>query len=262
MIFIQRGMEPEILNTQGKAHASELCTAYERDADSYDKGKLAFDFDSDIYGHATVKTALNEMQNGKCCFCESKIMHISFGDVEHYRPKAGYKQAALEKKLKKPGYYWLAYNWENLLLCCERCNRQYKKNLFPLLHPENRARNHGDDITAETPLLINPAEIDPQEHIGFRNEIPHAIENNLYGKTTIKILALAREDLNEQRRTKLAQLIALYNIVNIAEARPHDQELKVLADQAKQLLGHAALPNAEYSAMAKFMGFSPTIAQA
>ena len=48
-----------------------------------------FEFDSSVYGHKTVKKALIEAQHGKCCFCEAKVVHISYGDVEHFRPKGG-----------------------------------------------------------------------------------------------------------------------------------------------------------------------------
>lgn len=250
MIFIERGMEPEILKTQGKAKTAELCAAHER-------GESEFDFDGGLYGHATVKDALKDMQHGKCCFCESKLTHICFGDVEHYRPKAGYKQTAREK-LKKPGYYWLAYDWNNLLFCCERCNRQYKKNLFPLADAGTRAKTHRDDIAAESPLLINPAELDPKEHIGFREEIPYAIRNSQYGKKTIEILALDREDLNESRRTRLKLLKQLFDLVRLADLRPNDQEFQAEANKARKLLEHFILPEAEYSAMTNSIGYLAT----
>jgi uncharacterized protein (TIGR02646 family) len=254
MIFIKRSAEPEILRTQGKTQASDLCAAYNLDAENYDKGKRAFEFDNDIYAHQAVKDALNKMQHGKCCFCESKLMHITFGDVEHYRPKAGYKQTAREK-LKKPGYYWLAYEWENLLLCCERCNRQHKKNLFPLLHPEKRARSHRDDVIEEMPLMINPADIDPQDHIGFRDEIPYATNDKPYGKVTIAILKLDREDLSERRREKLSHIKTLLDIIKSAENYPDQRDLMQLAEEAKQVLPKFMEPNAEYSAMAKAFCF-------
>ena len=55
----------------------------------------------------SVKDALREAQHGKCAFCESKISHIAHGDVEHFRPKAGYRQNP-EDPLVQPGYYWLS----------------------------------------------------------------------------------------------------------------------------------------------------------
>lgn len=245
MIFIHRTEEPEILANKGNAEQLALCDAYEQ-------GKRKFDFKSGIYGHETVKNALIAMQHDKCCFCESKITHISYGDVEHYRPKGGYKQDDSEP-LQPLGYYWLAYTWDNLLLSCTLCNQQYKKNLFPLLDSDKRARNHHDEIATEQPLLINPSVVNPQEHIGFREEIPYAINGSVYGQTTIDALGLDREALNEVRRAKLNLIVGLFNVVISANKHPDDLELKKLADELKPLLEQAALPTAEYSSMVSAM---------
>ncbi len=246
MIFIQRGAEPEILNLVGQDKIRALC-------EEYNQGKRIFksdSFDSKVSGHQTVKQALILMQHGKCCFCESKILHIAPGDVEHYRPKAGYRQNS-EDAMQKPGYYWLAYAWDNLLLSCERCNRQYKKNLFPLLHPEKRAQCHKDDVCIETPLLINPTITDPKNHIGFRDEIPYPIDNSPYGKTSIAVLGLDREELNEIRRGKLNILKRLLSVIELAEEKVNQENMNLLAEaeKARQFLHTAELPQAEYSAM-------------
>src|SRR6476661_10679447 len=117
---------PFILSTKGKAARAAL-------EQRYNAGEREFtskDFNSGIYGDKEVKETLIAVQDYKCCFCESKIGHIAYGDVEHYRPKAGWVQD--EEPINKPGYYWLAYEWDNLLLSCEKCNQRYKKNYFPL----------------------------------------------------------------------------------------------------------------------------------
>jgi uncharacterized protein (TIGR02646 family) len=242
MIFIKRSAEPEILFQPGQAKAKALCK-------EYDQGNRSFDFDNAVYGHHTVKQALILMQHGKCCYCESKILHTGPGDVEHYRPKAGYQQNSKDA-MQKPGYYWLAYSWDNLLLSCERCNRHYKKNLFPLLHSEKRAKSHIDDVCIETPLLINPTLMEPKNHIGFRDEIPYPIDDSIYGKTTIEALGLNREVLNEVRRTKLEELKNLVDLIKLSESRPNQEDLKQLADKAYHKLQKDISPNAEYSAMA------------
>jgi hypothetical protein len=41
----------------------------------------------------------------------------------HYRPKGGFRQRR-SGVLKVPGYYWLAYDWRNLLVSCAVCNRR------------------------------------------------------------------------------------------------------------------------------------------
>ncbi len=83
---------PAVLASKGKVETDKNCAAYEADPAVYDSGAETFNFDSGIYGHESVKAALIQTQNKKCCFCESKITHIAYGDVEHFRPKAGYRQ--------------------------------------------------------------------------------------------------------------------------------------------------------------------------
>ena len=61
--------------------------------------------------------------------------------------------------MEQPGYFWLAYVWENLFFACQLCNQTFKQNLFPLANPtKRRARSHMDDLSAEEPLLIHPAD--------------------------------------------------------------------------------------------------------
>jgi uncharacterized protein (TIGR02646 family) len=241
MIFIQRTNEPEVLKTTGQAEQLALCAQFEQ-------GNYDFDFKSSIYGHNAVKTVLRTMQHDKCCFCEAKITHISYGDVEHYRPKGGHQQNESDK-LTKPGYYWLAYTWSNLLFCCSLCNQQHKKNLFPLKNPASRARSHHDDVAAEEPFLINPSVLNPQDYIGFRNEIPYPIDNHVYGKTTIAVLGLDRETLNETRRSKLALIKNLLDFIAVAAEQPENHELQQLAEQTKQNLKQQTALTAEFSAM-------------
>ena len=123
--------------------------------------------DSKIYGHEDVKNALRKLQQGICCYCESYYEGTTFGDVEHYRPKGFYQQHKSDKQ-HRPGYYWLAYKWENLMYACEKCNRTYKKNYFPLKDPSKRFDKDLRNISQEEPLLINPyEEKNPERHLTF-----------------------------------------------------------------------------------------------
>src|SRR5947207_120084 len=114
MIRIAKPTAPEVLLTRGISATDALCTAHER-------GNELPEFNASIYAHETVKDALRHAQLEKCAFCESLITHISPGDVEHFRPKAGYRQHESDE-LRRPGYYWLAYTWANLFLACSICN--------------------------------------------------------------------------------------------------------------------------------------------
>ena len=240
-------LAPTILLSTGKTRRTRLCSLYSLHPEDYNTGALNFSFDSTIYGHATVKQALVAAQLNKCAFCESKIGFD--GDVEHFRPKAGCRQGAGEP-LIKPGYYWLAYDWDNLLFACPICNQRFKQNYFPLADPAHRARSHKDDISEEAPLFINPAERNPEDHIAFRQEIPYAIDGNEYGKATISALGLGREILNERRRDRLKDLAILHDLVAL-EGENSKPEFQQLIAKAKALLEKAVSDSGEFAAMAR-----------
>jgi uncharacterized protein (TIGR02646 family) len=227
---------PAVLVTKGKSKRRAHVAAYNR-------GIREFTFDAKIYGHKTVKETLIKAQHDKCFLCESKITHISFGDVEHFRPKAAYRQSA-GGPLQKPGYYWLAYDWSNLFLACQLCNQLFKKNLFPLADPSARAVSHRDKTEREQPLFIDPSIDDPEKYISFRREVPYPINDNPRGKAVIKALGLARPKLNEKRLERYRMLEQLYLIAFRVPLIPE-------SERARELLAEAELNNAEYTSMAR-----------
>lgn len=237
---------PRVLATRGRAKRAEMEAAYAAAPAEYDARRLRFAFDSGIYGHPTVKRALVEAQHSKCCFCESKVGMD--GDVEHYRPKAGFSQGA-GRRIEGPGYYWLAYEWSNLLLSCSICNQRFKRSLFPLTDPATRARSPRDDTSREAPLFVDPTDTDPEEHIGFRREIPYPVDGCPRGAATIRALGLDRESLNERRRDKLAHLKMLNDIVQMEPAASAEW-LRIIED-AKQLLALAVSDAGEFSSMVR-----------
>jgi uncharacterized protein (TIGR02646 family) len=239
---------PAILLSRGSRKRTGHCDDYLLHKAEYDAGKRTFAFDAAIYGSETVKHALIKAQHGKCCFCERKTGQD--GDVEHFRPKAGYRQTP-KGPLLRPGYYWLAYDWDNLLLACSACNQRHKRNLFPLTDPDQRATSHTDDVTQEAPLFLQPAQQDPELHIGFRKEIPYAINGSPTGKATIKALGLDRELLNEVRRDRLAELIFLRKVVGQEAKLSASAEGKQIVQDAKTFLSMAVTDVGEFAAMAR-----------
>jgi uncharacterized protein (TIGR02646 family) len=205
-------------------------------------GERTFTFDSSIYGAKSVKNALVKAQQGKCAFCESQVRHIAHGDVEHYRPKGGVRQREADP-LDQPGYFWLAYGWENLFFACQLCNQSFKKNLFPLADPTRRARSHLDDLAAEQPMLIHPADEEPSALIGFREEMAFPIDDDPRGRTTIEVLGLNREELAEFRLDHLESFRLLRQALPLLPADSAEaQEIQALFEQA-------VLPRAQYSSM-------------
>lgn len=254
MIQFNRPPAPNVLVEDGKNATDKLCKAHETDED-YRTGKKRFQFEArkhgkHLYAHDEVKQALRAAQYDKCAFCESKITHISFGDIEHFRPKGGWKQHANDD-LTQPGYYWLAYAWDNLLLSCQLCNERFKENLFPLDKPENRVRSHLEDLSKEKPLLIDPSAENPARWIGFHGpepECPHPVRNSKKGKTTIEVFGLDREELVELRRARLNDFKILLELRDSLRASddPAAEHHRVRIDR---LIAERTHCSAEYSAM-------------
>ena len=143
------------------------------------------DVSSEIYGADDVRTQLMCDQYDKCAYCETNVTK-RYNDVEHFRPKKT--------------YYWLGHDWRNLLYSCDLCNRTYKNDKFPL--SDELQRNLANkDISRENPLIINPYEDIPLDHLCFREyilvpRVTNGIED-IKGKTTIALFHL--NDRNERR---------------------------------------------------------------
>jgi len=133
-------------------------------------------FTYQAYGASEVKSALTAMTGGKCAYCEADYDATQPNDVEHFRPKGAIDTDAGRIK---PGYWWLAATWDNLLPSCIRCNRKEnqllydgtalssgKANLFPLVDETKRASAIGEEAH-EDPLLIDPCREDPAIHLRF-----------------------------------------------------------------------------------------------
>ena len=233
---------PAVLITNGNPEIENLKARY----DAGEREFMSTDFHNTIYGHTDVKEALINLQDGKCAFCESKIRHISHGDVEHYRPKTGWVQD--QEALNKPGYYWLAYDWSNLILSCQICNQRHKKNYFPLVDPSQRVLSHNSDLHSELPVFIHPVFENPQLGIGFKEEIPVALNGSSRGKATIEKLGLDRETLNDMRRSELNILRALYEVASLFPLIPEDKCEAAWA-KVRKIHDECLLDNHQYSSM-------------
>jgi uncharacterized protein (TIGR02646 family) len=250
VIRIQKPSVPPLkLAQDGKKKRRSHSSSYSKNPIAYQSGEKRFEFDDDIYAHATVKQALMSAQHHKCCFCERKIG--TDGDVEHFRPKQAYRQQK-SQPLQRPGYYWLAYEWENLYLACTGCNQRHKQNLFPLQDPTQRAIDHHHPIETEQPLFIDPGKDEPETMIGFRGAMAYALDENSRAKETIENLKLNQRSLPEIRLAKLQMLKRLWQIVEIAARQLDNLELQVLAGEAKTEMEKAIRENAEFASAVRW----------
>ncbi len=249
MIRIVKPAAPSVLITKGQVAAQGHCDSYDTHAD-YRQGTISFVFFDTIYAHDDVKAALRTAQQDKCAFCESKVSHIAYGDIEHFRPKGGYRQRESDE-LEQPGYYWLAYDWTNLFFSCQLCNQRFKKNLFPLRNPNHRARSHRDDVSREKPLLLDPARDSPKKHLTYTDEMVRALDQR--GTVTIEVLGLNRPELVEQRLERLRMLKLVKDCRRSIEQkpRPHSTQDRETIAKCNRALKDAILAEAEYAAMAR-----------
>lgn len=185
--------------------------------------------ESRLYRHKNIKSTYFFSKNapfyGKCAYCECPILDFQHGDIEHFRPKAGitdeYDQKIVLKDEKgnavvdkdgkakpHPGYYWLGYDWRNLIPSCVVCNQPTagnlgKRNRFPVI--SSHAQSPGDEIS-EKPLLINPAsgkeDDDPEKHLFVDISTGFMGHHSDRGEMCIRVFGLNdRDQLIAARKT-------------------------------------------------------------
>lgn len=169
------------------------------------------------YRHRQVQDALERMFHGKCAYCESRVTHVSFAHIEHYRPRSMFPA--------------LTFDWGNLLLSCPVCNSsRYKGDKFP--------------ETSEGGPLVNPCADDPAAHFTFHYDHT-ALLASIYGVTsrglvTERLLGLNRPELRSHRSKQIQRLAVL------AEKATTDPRAQQLLDVARQ-------DDAEYAAFARVL---------
>lgn len=186
----------------------------EQEARKQPPGKMSFK----AYKDASVREALDQLFQGKCAYCESLLRGSQPGDVEHYRPKGivHVHDSTTGRTEEKSGYYWLAADWNNLLLSCADCNRPRvqqgrdlkrrkmgKANLFPLADEARRALGPAQ-LAGEDPLLLDPCKDDPDEHLAFTDDAyiePRFLLDTFSSKgvATIQVCSLDRFALAQAR---------------------------------------------------------------
>ncbi len=172
-------------------------------------------FASNYYREGSFE-ALKIIYNRKCAFCETDTSVGASLRVDHFRPKAFVKD-----ENSHLGYYWLGYEWSNLILICEKCNRA-KSNKFPIapdgarvfepiLDENGRVSQQHQLMTSqhflnEKALLLNPELDEVEKHfiINSKGEWKPLTKN---AQETELICKLNREELQYKRRTKIMRFV-------------------------------------------------------
>jgi len=158
-----------------------------------------------------VEDQLAKAYHYKCAYCE----RICKSDIEHYRPKKAVDEAG-----DHPGYYWLCYEWTNLLPACITCNREGSKhNHFPVLGkrvyapvllPGNQlaldtCKVYNSPLIEERPYLLHPEVDHPEDYFSFAVDPSGAgiritgVDSEGRGERTIAICKLNRKELTLER---------------------------------------------------------------
>lgn len=118
-----------------------------------------------------IRQKLERMAPGSslCMYCE-----VSVGNaIEHFWPREKY-----------PGR---AFTWENYLWSCSICNGDHKGSRFP-------RDEHG------APLLVNPAEEDPRDHLELSPTTGKLIGVTRKGEKTVETLGFDRRGYLDRAR--------------------------------------------------------------
>jgi hypothetical protein len=165
---------------------------------------------------SATRDQLNLFYKQKCGYCEK----FCKAEIEHYRPKKG-----VNEDPGHGGYYWLCYEWTNLIPSCRYCNTEGGKgNQFPVLGSRvnappfaggaldrQKCLAHENPLHDEKPFLLHP-EIDHPELFlectvsADKSGIDlFGIDGEGRGEKTIGICNLNRADLAIDRRSVVVQ---------------------------------------------------------
>jgi hypothetical protein len=163
---------------------------------------------------------------GKCAYCETYLTHFQNPDVEHFRPKLGVtdeKDVAVTidygwGSVTHLGYFWLAYDWRNLLPSCVKCNQASdiagekigKHNRFPVTGSHARSDT---EVGTEQPLLLHPVHDEPEKHLRVNTSdgMMEPRDGSRRGLMTIHVFGLnVRDQLKERRYAKVLEVKALF----------------------------------------------------
>lgn len=205
MIRLRKSQQPESLKKGALAWTKELLRL--RAQNAVVPADLARK-----YNQPDVKAAATRDSFSKCIYCESKVLHVSFGDIEHIKPKKTYPE--------------FAYDWDNLGLVCTKCNN-----------------SKGDQYDEAVPP-VNPFVEDPSAFLVPLGALIWPQSGSDRAQETISLVDLNRAELVVQRSKRLESVRLLAETLNRTSGR---SARMALAEQLRIELKRAS----EYSFVAR-----------
>jgi hypothetical protein len=132
--------------------------------------------------HTEIRKALETETAARCAYCDADITAVSFGDVEHFKPRNHFPELVVE--------------WNNLTLACQTCN--------------NEKSDKWDDALP----YVNPYEDEISEHIVFVGGFIHAVSYR--GVRTVTDIGLGSLEKTEARWNQVNAAMRLFNLWKMA----------------------------------------------
>lgn len=128
------------------------------------RAQQRFTFDDELLRSPELQEALWALSSGKCAYCESLLGAERPLVADQFRPPL----AAMDLKgeVSIDHYWWLAYEWDNLLPSCAECSRS-KGSRFPVEAKRAQPPARGEELARERPLVLDPRLDEPQPHLVF-----------------------------------------------------------------------------------------------
>lgn len=204
---VKRTPQPESLRKNGKKWTKELLKSIE---DNKKNGTPIRESVYNRYNQDDVKDALKLMYGDEdgccyCCYCESQINVVSYPNIEHRKPKA-------KKKFPE-----LTYDWDNLHIACEICNRL-----------------KGDKYDKQKPILDAVCDKPITKHLGYKLTPTKGVYRQTKSKsgiTTVKHAQLDRRPLRMARLKVYNETMrAIEEIKRLGDDPRVYTEIKILQD--------------------------------
>lgn len=159
------------------------------------------------YAHREIKETLEAMSFHKCFYCEQRLIGLT-PQVDHFIEVAEAKN--------------LAFEWTNLYLSCDNCNRKIANRILSVENVLNPCIHSNEEI---------------QQHLSFEDEVIITNNSSQIGLDTIRKYKLDTERLDLLRGRALKEfhktLIRLLVLKNETNRNFNEQEINIL-NQFKQ----------------------------
>jgi len=206
---------------------------------------------------------IKEVMHSKCWYCETSQIRSDM-PVDHFRPKNRVAECQ-----DHPGYWWLAFDWENYRYSCTYCNERRidvvngtdggKWDHFPIFQPPPWVTTETGDWHLERPKLLDPMNLDDTKLVtfhenGFSRETyqDDGDENFIRAKESIGLY-----HLNHIRTVRARKTIAISiknNFNRIQQLLTLDQTNPIIIDEIRQKKAEiirSVRQNAPFSTAAK-----------